>query len=294
MLPRELIRKVRRIEIVTRSLVENLFSGEYHSTFKGKGMEFDQVREYQEGDDVRAIDWNVTARMNRPFVKVFTEERELVVMLVVDLSASGDFGTAEHFKSEIAAEICSLLAFSAIKNNDKVGLLLFTDKVEKYIKPQKGKRHVLRVIRELLFFRPEGRGTDLNVGLNQLNHLLKRRSVVFLVSDFLTTESYDKLLKVTGRRHDLIAVRLHDPRERTIPDVGYVELEDAETGERLFLSTSDEAFRSRYENIRRKEEEGMRTRFRNSGIDLIEVSTKGGYVDPLVQFFRTRERRRRL
>lgn len=294
MLPRELIRKVRRIEIVTRSLVENLFSGEYHSTFKGKGMEFDQVREYQEGDDIRAIDWNVTARMNRPFVKIFTEERELVVMLVVDLSASGDFGTAKHFKSEIAAEICSLLAFSAIKNNDKVGLLLFTDKVEKYIKPQKGKRHVLRVIRELLYFRPERRGTDLNVGLNQLNHLLKRRSVVFLVSDFLTTDSYDKLLKVTGRRHDLIAVRLYDPRENSIPDVGYVEFEDAETGERIFLSTADSSFRNRYESIRRKEEEGIRTRFRNSGVDLIEVSTEGGYVDPLVEFFRKRVRRRRL
>ncbi len=291
MLPKELIRKVRRIEIRTRSLVENLFSGEYHSTFKGRGMEFDQVREYQDGDDIRAIDWNVTARMNRPFVKEFVEERELVVMLLVDLSASSDFGTDTHFKSEIAAEICSLLAFSAIKNSDKVGLLLFTDRVEKYIRPQKGKKHVLRVIRELLYFEPEGRGTDIDGALEHLNHVLKRRSVLFLVSDFLSPAK-EKLLRVTNRRHDLIGVRLYDPREREFPDVGFVELEDAETGERLFLSTSDAGFRARYSAMREREETALRNRFQSSGIDLIEISSRGDYVEPLVQFFKNRGRRR--
>ncbi len=292
MLPRELIHKVRRIEIVTRSLVESLFSGEYHSTFKGKGMEFDQVREYQEGDDVRAIDWNVTARMNRPFIKEFTEERELVVLLAVDVSGSGDFGTAQHFKAEVAAEICSLLAFSAIRNNDKVGLLLFTDTVEKYIKPRKGKRHVLRVIRELLYSGPKSRGTDLNAALDHLNHVLKRRAVVFLVSDFITPVSCDKLLRVSARRHDLIAVRLYDPREESLPDVGLVEFEDAETLERIVVSTADESFRRRYESLRRAEDEALRSRMRRFGIDLIDVSTRGGYVDPLARFFRERGKRR--
>lgn len=292
MLPRELVRKIRRIEIVTRSLVESLFSGEYHSVFKGRGMEFDQVREYQVGDDVRSIDWNVTARMNRPFVKEFVEERELVVMLAVDVSASSDFGTASHFKSEIAAEICSLLAFSAIKNNDKVGLLLFTDRVEKYITPRKGKRHVLRVIRELLYSRPEGKGTDLNAALEHLNHVLKRRAVIFFVSDFLSGP-FSRLLRVTNKRHDVIAVRVTDPREREIPDVGYVELEDAETGERLFFSTGSESFRKSYRMGRARDDQKLRSIFRSTGVDLVDVSTDGGYVDPLVEFFRQRARRMR-
>ncbi|RPJ45418.1 MAG: DUF58 domain-containing protein [Candidatus Latescibacterota bacterium] len=292
MLPKELIQKVRRIEIRTRSLVESLFSGEYHSVFKGRGMEFDQVREYQDGDDVRAIDWNVTARMNRPFVKEFVEERELVVMLLVDVSASSDFGSARHFKSEIAAEICSLLAFSAIQNNDKVGLLLFSDRVEKYLSPRKGRKHVLRVIRELLYFEPEGRGTDLSIPLDHLNRLQKRRAVVFFVSDFLGG-SFGKLLRVTNRRHDVIAVRVADPRERDIPDVGHVELEDAETGERLFLSTRDRGFRAAYAESRRRSEAALRSVFRAQGVDLVEVGTDGEYVDPLVRFFRERERRRR-
>jgi uncharacterized protein (DUF58 family) len=292
MLPKELIRKVRRIEIVTRSLVESLFSGEYHSVFKGRGMEFDAVREYQDGDDIRAIDWNVTARMNRPFVKEFVEERELVVMLLVDLSASSDFGTASHFKSEIAAEICSLLAFSAIQNNDKVGLLLFTDRVEKYIAPRKGRRHVLRVIRELLYFQPEGLGTDLAAPLEHLNRVLRRRSVVFLVSDFLG-DGFGKLLGVTNRRHDLIAIRIRDPRERSIPDVGFLEIEDAETGERLFFSTRDRAFREGYAAARSRADEALGALFRRSRVDLVDVSTAEGYVDPLVRFFRERERRLR-
>ncbi|MBN1825805.1 MAG: DUF58 domain-containing protein [Candidatus Eisenbacteria bacterium] len=290
MLPKELIRKIRRIEISTRSLVESVFSGEYHSVFKGRGMEFDQVREYQEGDDVRSIDWNVTARMNRPFVKEFVEERELVVMLAVDVSGSSDFGTASHFRSEVAAEICSLLALSAIENNDKVGLLLFSDRIEKSVTPRKGRRHVLRVIRELLYTRPEGRGTDLNGALEHLNRTLKRRCVLFLVSDFLDG-SIERLLRVTNKRHDVIAVRIVDPREIAIPDVGFLEMEDAETGERLFLSTGNEAFRLAYAERRRRDDARLRSLFRRVGVDLVEVSTEGGYVDPLVEFFRRRARR---
>jgi len=287
MLPKELLRKVRRIEITTRTLVESLFSGEYHSVFKGRGMEFDQVREYQEGDDIRSIDWNVTARMNRPFVKEFVEERELVVMLLVDMSASSDFGTAAHFKSEVAAEICSLLAFSAIKNNDKVGLLLFTDRVEKYVSPRKGKKHVLRVIRELLYFRPEGRRTDLNAALEHLNRVLRRRAVVFVVSDFLD-RSFERLLRVTNQRHDVIAVRITDPRERALPDVGYIELEDAETGETLFLSTGEKRFRDEFQGRADREDARLRSLFRSTGVDLVEVGTGESYVEPLIQFFRER------
>ena len=290
MLPKELIRKIRRIEISTRSLVESVFSGEYHSVFKGRGMEFDQVREYLEGDDVRSIDWNVTARMNRPFVKEFVEERELTVMLAVDVSGSSDFGTANHFRSEIAAEICSLLALSAIENNDKVGLLLFSDRIEKSVVPRKGRRHVLRVIRELLYTRPEGRGTDLNGALEHLNRTLKRRAVLFLISDFLQESSFERLLRVTDKRHDVIALRIVDPRERSLPDVGFLELEDAETGDRLFLSTGAD-FRRAYEERRRREEERLRSLFRRTGVDLVEVTTEGGYVDPLVEFFRRRARR---
>lgn len=292
MLPKELIKKVRRIEIATSSLVESLFSGEYHSVFKGRGMEFNQVREYMEGDDVRSIDWNVTARMNRPFVKEFVEERELVVMLLVDVSASSDFGTDRHFKSEIAAEICSLLAFSAIKNNDKVGLLLFSDRVEKYLAPRKGRSHVLRVIRELLFFQPEGRRTDVTAALEHLNRVQKRRSVVFLVSDFLGAP-FGRLLGVTHRRHDVIGVRVVDPREREIPDVGLVEVEDAETGDRLFLSTAGRGFRDTYSRSRTQADDRLRSFFRSNGVDLVEVGTDGNYVDPLVRFFRARERRLR-
>jgi uncharacterized protein (DUF58 family) len=290
MLPKELIQKVRRIEISTRSLVESLFSGEYHSVFKGRGMEFDQVREYQDGDDIRSIDWNVTARMNRPFVKEFVEERELVVMLLVDLSASSDFGSARHFKSEIAAEICSLLAFSAIQNHDKVGLLLFTDRVEKYLAPRKGRRHVLRVIRELLYYQPEGRRTDLSLPLEHLNRVQKRRSVVFLVSDFLDG-SFEKALRVTNRRHDLIAVRVSDPREDEIPNLGLVEMEDAETGERILLWSRDRAFRAGFAESRKRAATALRSLFRTQGVDLIEVGTDGNYVEPLVRFFRERERR---
>ncbi|HBD97773.1 MAG TPA: DUF58 domain-containing protein, partial [Gemmatimonadetes bacterium] len=228
MIPREILKKVRRIEISTRGLVNEVLSGEYHSVFKGRGMNFAEVREYQYGDDIRSIDWNVTARTGSPFVKVFEEERELTVMLVVDVSASGDFGTQERLKGEVAVEICALLAFSAIKNNDKVGLIIFSDHVEKFVPPSKGKRHVLRVLRELLYHRPEGRGTDITAALDYLNHVQRKRAVTFLVSDFRDA-GFEKSLAVAGRRHDMIAVRVGDLREREIPSVGLLELEDPET-----------------------------------------------------------------
>ncbi|MGY8778566.1 MAG: DUF58 domain-containing protein, partial [Longimicrobiales bacterium] len=228
MIPREILKQVRRIEISTRGLVNEVFSGEYHSVFKGRGMNFAEVREYQYGDDIRSIDWNVTARAGAPFVKIFEEERELTVMLVVDVSASGEFGSRGRWKGEVAVEICALLAFSAIKNNDKVGLIIFSDRIEKFVPPRKGRKHVLRVLRELLFHEPEGRGTDLTVALEYLNHVQRKKAVTFLVSDF-QDEGFDRALAVAGRRHDLIAVRLGDRRERTLPPLGYLELEDPET-----------------------------------------------------------------
>ena len=290
MIPREILRKTRRIEIATRGLVNDVFSGEYHSVFKGRGMSFAEVREYQYGDDIRAIDWNVTARTGAPFVKVFDEERELTVMLVVDVSASGDFGSVERMKSEIAVEICAVLAFSAIKNNDKVGLVIFTDRVEKFVPPRKGRRHVLRVLRELLYFRPEGRGTDIAAALEYLTRVVPRRAVVFLVSDFLGT-GYRKALSVAGRRHDMIAIRTADRREEELPPIGYVELEDPETGEQVVVNTSNRAFRDTF--VRRANEtraEVERT-FRKTKVDVIDVRTGQPYVEALRQFFQKRARR---
>ncbi len=237
MIPKEILKKVKRIEIATRGVVNEIFSGEYHSVFKGRGMEFSEVREYQYGDDIRTIDWNVSARMDHLFVKVFEEERELTVMLLVDVSSSGNFGTASQMKGEIAAELCAVLAFSAIKNNDKVGLIIFSDKIEKFIPPRKGKQHVLRVIREILYFKPEDSQTNLNVALEFLIKVIRRRSIVFLVSDFMT-EEYEKALQVTNKKHDVIAIDIIDPREVELPNIGFIELEDAETGETVLVDTS--------------------------------------------------------
>ena len=245
MIPREILKKVRRVEIRTRGLVNEVFSGEYHSVFKGQGMNFAEVREYQYGDDIRSIDWNVTARTGDPFVKVFEEERELTVMLVVDVSASGDFGTRERMKGEVAVEICALLAFSAIKNNDKVGLIIFSDRIEKFVPPRKGRPHVLRVLRELFYHKPEGRGTDIRGALEYLTHVIKRRAVVFLVSDFKAPR-FEKPLSVAGRRHDLIAVRLGDDRETSLPPLGYMEFEDAETGKLHTVNTADPRFQAEF------------------------------------------------
>lgn len=281
---------MRKIEITTRGLVNNVFSGQYHSVFKGRGMDFAEVREYQIGDDIRTIDWNVTARSGNPFVKLYQEERELSVMLLVDASASGDFGTSQRLKGEIAVEICALLAFSAIKNNDKVGLLIFTDRIEKFVPPRKGRQHVLRVIRELLYHRPLQKGTDIGMALDYLNRVVRRRSVVFLVSDFLARD-YQRSLRIANRRHDVVAIRVSDPREVEIPKVGLLELEDSETGERFLADTSDPSFRKKFHS-QAKATNAERVRlFRSVGVDFIEVWTHEPYDVPLIRFFRNRARR---
>ncbi len=292
MLPAEILRKVKQIEIRTRHLVNTVFSGEYHSVFKGKGMAFAEVREYELGDDTRNIDWNVTARIGHPFVKVYDEERELTVMLMVDASGSEEFGTVEGMKGEIGVEICALLAFSAIHNNDRVGLIIFTDEVEAFIPPKKGRKHVLRVIRELLYFRPSRRGTDIAAALSFLNQVARRKCVVFLVSDFMG-RGFEMPLKVAGRRHDLISIAIHDPREFELPDVGIIELEDAETGEEILVDTSDRHLRTAFSS---NFEERAKTRnrlFESAGVDKIDISTASSYVDPLNRFFRMRTRRLR-
>lgn len=290
MIPREILKQVRRIEITTRGLVNEVFSGEYHSVFKGRGMNFAEVREYQYGDDVRSIDWNVTARAGSPFVKVFEEERELTVMLVVDVSASGDFGSKGRMKGEVAVEICALLAFSAIKNNDKVGLIIFSDRIEKFVPPRKGRRHVLRVLRELLYHRPEGRGTDITAALEYLTHVQRKKAVTFLISDF-RDEGFERALSVAGRRHDLIAVRLGDERERDLPAMGYLELEDPESGERIVVNTSSPDFRSAFaERVGRRNEE-LNRELRRSKVDVIEIESGEPYVKPLMRFFQDRARR---
>ena len=291
MIASEILRKVRRIEITTRGLVNEVFSGEYHSVFQGRGMNFAEVREYQYGDDIRSIDWNVTARTGTPFVKVFEEERELTVMLVVDVSASGNFGTRVRMKGDVAVEICALLAFSAIKNNDKVGLILFSDRIEKFVPPRKGRRHVLRVLRELLYHRPDRSGTDIRMALEYLTRVTRRRAVVFLVSDFLAG-GFGRALNIAGRRHDTIAVRVRDRRETELPPIGLVEFEDAETGERLVVNTSDRSFREAFGRDRAAVEEELERTLRHGKVDLIDVRVDRPYVRPLMRFFKERERRR--
>lgn len=290
MLPAEILRKVRRIEITTNRLVNESLAGEYHSVFKGRGMEFSEVREYQYGDDIRTIDWNVTSRMGHPYVKVHVEERELTVMLVVDVSGSGQFGTRRQFKREIEAEICALLAFSAIKNNDRVGLLMFTDRIEKFLPPKKGKDHVLRVIREVLYFRPEGLGTELGLALEHLYRAISKRSVVFVVSDFLAS-GFERPLRVAARKHDLIAVTVTDPREEDLPAIGLLALEDAETGETLFVDSSARATRERFRAWSASRRAARETLFRSAGIDALELYTDRPYDVPLVRFFQRRARR---
>lgn len=289
MIPTELIQKVRNIEIKTRNVVDSILSGGYHSAFKGKGMEFSEVREYTDGDDIRAIDWNVTARMGSPFVKKHIEERELTVMLMVDASASGDFGTCNKFKGEIAVELCALLAFSAIKNSDRVGLIIFTSEVERYIPPQKGRNHVLRVIREMLYFKPEHTGTDLNNALRFLNRVLTKKAVVFLVSDFFAG-TFEKALRVSARRHDLIACTVSDPRELQFPAIGMVELEDAETGETVLVDSGSLSFRKLYAQTASERRQKTALLFQTNGVDEIAISTETEYVEPLIRFFKKRER----
>ena len=343
MLPAELLKRVRQIQIRTSRMVNDVLAGQYHSVFKGRGMEFEEVRQYQIGDDIRTIDWNVTARLGEPYVKSFREERELTVMLLVDASGSGQFGTWEKTKIEVATEICALLAFSAITNSDKVGLIIFTDRIDKFVAPNKGKKHVLRVIRELLSFRPNAgptdpienvkrhrralrwpltftervaefvssrrgrrhvarrvrdlvfpsgqrRQTDIAGALEYLNKVVRRRAVVFLVSDFLAAH-YDTPLQIANRRHDLVTITITDPREVELPDVGLVDLEDAETGERLLVDTSDRRLRARFQATSRDFRAQRTQLFQSMAVDTVDVRTDRRYVDPLIQFFRMREKR---
>jgi uncharacterized protein (DUF58 family) len=292
MLPREVIRQIRRLQIRARRAVENLVGGEYHSVFKGMGIAFEEVREYQPGDDIRTIDWNVTARMGHPFIKRYIEERELTVLLVIDCSGSQQFGTLVQQKKEVMAELAAVLAFSAINNNDKVGLVAFTDRVERFVPPRKGARHVLRLIRDILFFQPEQRGTCLRDALDFVNRILRRRSIIFLLSDFVDRD-FENALKRTARRHDLIAIQITDPREEELPPVGLLELEDAETGQRVLLDTSSRLVRAAYARGARQRRDALRQVARSSGADLVEVSTDGSHLDALIRFFRIRERRLR-
>ena len=284
---KEILKKIRRIEISTNRLVNNIFAGEYESVFKGRGMEFEEVREYQPGDEIRTIDWNVTARMGQPYIKKYVEERELVMMLLVDTSGSADFGTYQQTKAEIAAEISALLAFSAIKNSDKVGLICFTDDVELFVPPRKGLKHVLRVVREILYFAPQQRGTNISAALEYVDRVIRRKSVVFLISDF-RDQGYEKRLQVTSKRHDLIAITLQDMREETLPNVGLIELEDAETGEVVVLDTRDPKARGMYRQLNLSVIEARQKFFQSNKIDNIEIRTEESYVEPLIRFFRQR------
>ena len=286
----ELLKKVRQVEIKTRGMVNQVFSGEYHSVFKGRGMEFAEVREYSYGDDIRKIDWNVTARANKPFIKIFEEERELTVMLVVDVSKSGQFGTVASTKNEIATEICAVLAFSAIRNNDKVGLILFSDGVEKFIAPNKGKSHILRIVRELLSFEPKGTGTNVSAALRFLNSVIKKRSISFIVSDFIDKD-YDNALRVVSKRHDVIAVTLNDPRERELPKIGLIKMKDAESGVERWIDTSDKGIQSSFQQYWKEHDERMRKAFLSTKVDRITIETHKPYIRPLVDFFKMREAR---
>lgn len=294
---RDILKKIRKLELKTRGLVAATFSGQYRSVFKGRGMNFEEVRQYAPGDEVRAIDWNVTARLGEvhgdAYIKKFTEERELTVMLVVDVSASGNFGSVNLSKRELAAEVASLFAFSAIRNSDKVGLLLFSDHVEMFIAPKKGRLHALRVIREILFFEPQGRGTEPGEALDYLNRVLNRRSVVFMLSDF-QTKDFSRPLSVTARRHDLIAVPIIDPREEELPDVGRVTLEDAETGEQVEINTSDRRTRVAYAAAVEERRTRRLNDFRRQRIDAISLKTDQDYLPALRTFFRNRERRQQI
>ena len=292
MIPREIVNKIRRIQITTTRLVTDVFAGQYQSIFKGKGMEFDEVREYQPGDDIRSIDWNVTARTGDPYIKKFVEERELTVMLLLDMSQSFCFATVNKLKIQLAAELCSVLAFSAIKNNDKVGFISFTDRIEKFVPPRKGISHVLRVIREALYFKPEGKGTDIPLAIEYLNRVTTRRTVTFIISDFYAT-NFKKSLSIANKRHDIIAITITDPREINLPDIGIVKLDDPETGENFFLDTSDSRLRENYHNNSIEKLRERQKLFRSISVDNIDIRTDVPYTETLLRFFKMRERKRR-
>jgi len=283
----ELLKKVRTIEIKTRGLSSHVFSGEYHSAFKGRGMAFSEVREYVPGDDIRAIEWNVTARFNHPFVKIFEEERELTVMLLVDISGSGDFGTSNQFKKNLVTELCAVLSFSAIQNNDKTGVIFFSDQVEKFIPPKKGKTHILRIIRELIEFRPAHKSTDIGMALRFMTNAIKKRSIVFLISDFIGG-NYEDALKIAARKHDVVALRIVDPREEVLPDAGLIRLKDAESGEELWIDSASESVRENYRKRFLKKEGELKQLFARCGVDSARLRTNESYVQPLMNLFKKR------
>ncbi len=283
----DILKKVRKIEIKTRGLSNNIFSGQYHSAFKGRGMAFSEVREYQYGDDIRNIDWNVTARFNRPFIKVFEEERELTVMLLIDVSGSNEFGTQMMLKEELMTELSAVLAFSAIQNNDKVGVIFFSDKIEKFIPPKKGRSHILRIIREIIGFKPESRHTDVSEALRYLSNALKKRCIAFVISDFIDN-NFSDALKIANNKHDVVALRIIDEREIELPSVGLVKMKDAETGESLWVDTSNGKVRKEYAKWWMKTNGAIREQFMKSGVDNIRIKTNEDYVRPLMNLFKRR------
>jgi len=284
----ELLKKVRKIEIKTKGLSTQIFSGEYHSAFKGRGMAFSEVREYSPGDDVRTIDWNVTARLRTPYVKVFEEERELSVMILVDVSASGKFGTQKQFKQDLITELCAVIAFSASQNNDKIGVIFFSDKIEKFIPPKKGKSHILRIIRELINIEPQQKGTNIELALKYLTNIIKKKSITFLISDFKDSNPYKDAMKIANRKHDLVALRINDIHENTLPDVGLIKLKDNETGKIMWVDTSDSTFRKQLAINHLKFEDQLKETFTKSGVDYTTILTHEGYIKPLMTLFKKR------
>lgn len=283
----DLLKKVRKIELKTKGLSNHIFAGEYHTAFKGKGMAFSEVREYQPGDDIRTIDWNVTARFNTPFIKVFEEERELTVMLIIDVSGSKNFGTQKQMKQELVTELSAVLAFSAIQNNDKIGVIFFSDKVEKFIPPKKGKSHILRIIRELIAFEPENKGTDIGEALRYFNNVIKKRAVCFVISDFMSS-NFEAPLKIANKKHDVVAIRINDIREEELPDIGLVQMRDAENGDVKWIDTGNKLIRENYQKNYLKTKDDVNQLFKNSGVDTIQLRTDMDYIKPLIQFFKRR------
>lgn len=284
----ELLKKVRQIEIKTRGLSRNIFAGEYHTAFKGRGMTFSEVREYQYGDDVRSIDWNVTARFNRPYIKVFEEERELTVILLIDVSGSLDFGTGVSLKRNIMTEVAATLAFSAIQNNDKIGVIFFSDKIEKFIPPQKGRKHILYIIRELIDFKPSSNKTDIAKALSYFTNVIKKRSTAFLISDFMDQKNFDDALTIANRKHDIVAVQIYDKRETELPAVGLIKVKDAETGERIWINTNDNRLRKLYSDTWVEKQLMLQQIFQKSRIDNVSINTEEDYVKALIRLFKLR------
>ncbi|MFI5222309.1 MAG: DUF58 domain-containing protein [Bacteroidia bacterium] len=286
----EILKKVRKIEIKTRGLSSHIFSGEYHSAFKGRGMTFSEVREYVPGDDIRAIDWNVTARFNHPFVKIFEEERELTVIILIDVSASGEFGTTKQFKKDLITELCAVLSFSAIQNNDKIGVIFFSDKIEKFIPPKKGKTHILRIIRELIEFRPENKKTNISEALRYVINVIKKKSIVFVISDFIGKD-FEDALKLANRKHDIVALQIYDPRENELPDAGIIHLRDAETGDLLEVDSSNASVRKKFNQWSQQKEKYLNNAFAKSGVDWAKLRTDENYVHQLMRLFKNRGRK---